>query len=87
MTTYSEQALKDIAGALTRIANALEEQNKPKSLTIPRNWGHGIADCVSKEEVPLSTPWNSDNKPSCNSDILYKKPENPNWYNIKENNK
>jgi hypothetical protein len=77
--------LRDIAGSLNSIANSLEEANKPKKLEIPSNWGHGIADCVSKEEVPLPTPWNGDNTPSCKSDILYKEPEKPNWYSIKDN--
>jgi hypothetical protein len=81
----TEKTLQDIAFALNRIAGALEESNKPKGLGSPYSSGHGIADCVAKEEVPLPTPWNGDNKPSCESDILYKEPEKPNWYSIKDN--
>jgi hypothetical protein len=73
MSITIEKTLKDIAFALARVADALEEANKPKGLGSPRippNWGHGIADCVSKDEIPLPTPWNTDIKPSCNSDRL-----------------
>jgi hypothetical protein len=69
---YTDAILKDIAHSLTRIANALEKQNEPKGV-IP-NWGNlpnfNIADCVSKEEIPLPTPWNGDYKPTCKSDNL-----------------
>jgi hypothetical protein len=48
------------------------------------NGPFGLIPCVSKDEIPLPTPWNSDNKPTCNGDILYKEPENPNWYKIQD---
>ena len=83
--------LKDIAGSLNSIANSLYEANKPKGLGNPNGpFGLGIGNpipCVSKDEIPLPTPWNSDYIPSCESDILYKEPEKPNWYNIKEDTK
>jgi hypothetical protein len=44
------------------------------------------------EEIPLPSPWNNPSTPTCNntklrsieSDILYKSPEKPNWYDIKD---
>jgi hypothetical protein len=69
MNEKFEKSLENIASALNRIANALEEQNKPKGLRVP-NELFGLADCISKEEVPLPTPWNTGYVPSCNNDIL-----------------
>jgi hypothetical protein len=77
--------LKSIEGALGRIANALEQANKPKGLGNPM-WTGSHVNCISKDEIPLPTPWNNDNKPNCKSDILYKEPEKPNWYNISDHN-
>jgi len=78
--------LRDIAGSLNSIANSLQETNKPKGLSNLHST-YSTLNCVAKEEVPLPTPWNGDNTPSCKSDILYKEPETPNWYNIKEDKK
>ena len=30
----------------------------------------GVADCVSKEEIPSHIPWNTGYVPSCDNDIL-----------------
>jgi hypothetical protein len=75
ITTNIDKSLKDIAASLLRIANALEEQNKPKGLGSPNNlFGlngmHGLVPCVSKEEVPLPTPWNTDSIPTCDGDCI-----------------
>jgi hypothetical protein len=81
-------SLDDIAASLKLIAIALKEANEIKNNGYNITFGgNKLTDCVSKEEIPLPTPWNSDNTPSCKSDILYKEPETPNWYNIKEDKK
>ncbi|NBX75211.1 MAG: hypothetical protein EBQ92_01490 [Proteobacteria bacterium] len=69
MNKKIEKSLEYIAYALGRIANTLEVQNKPKGLGVP-NRLFGTTDCVSKEEIPLPTPWNSGYVPSCDNDIL-----------------
>lgn len=66
MSEKIEKSLEYIVYALGRIANALEEQNKSKRLDVSL----GLADCLSKEKVPLPTPWNTGYVPSCNNDIL-----------------
>lgn len=33
-------------------------------------WTGLPVDCVSKDEVPLPTPWNTDYKPSCGGDCI-----------------
>lgn len=47
----------------------IELQNKPKGLSVP-NRLFGVADCVSKEEIPSHIPWNTGYVPSCDNDIL-----------------
>lgn len=82
-STLSNAHLSDIAEALKRIANALEEQNKPKGLGYA--WSqYGIANAVGNQDTPL--PKIDSSTPYCNSDVLYKSPEKPNWYNIKDTN-
>jgi hypothetical protein len=71
MTTQINLSLKDIAVSLLRIANALEEANEIKhagyNITLG---GNNNADCYSKEELPLPTPWNSIVTPSCDGDCI-----------------
>ena len=33
-------------------------------------YNFGVQNCVSKEEIPLTTPWTSPNTPSCKEDKL-----------------
>ena len=61
--------LKFIEGNLGRIADALEQANKPKGLGNPYST-YSTLNAVSKDEIPLPTPWNTDYKPSCDSDKL-----------------
>jgi hypothetical protein len=87
MITQIDLSLKDIAASLLRIANALEEQNKPKGLGNPyAKYGIAPLNCYSKDELPLPTANNSVVTASHDGDILYKSPENPNWYNISDPN-
>jgi hypothetical protein len=69
ITNTTEQSLKDIAFSLNRIAAALEEANKPKSLGNPYST-NSILNCISKDEIPLPTPWNGSYVPSLDSDVL-----------------
>ena len=61
--------LKFIEGALGRIADALEQANKPKGLGNPM-WTGSPVNCISKDEIPLPTPWNPNIVPACKSDDL-----------------
>jgi hypothetical protein len=70
ITTTTDQLLKDIAFALDRIASVLEKQNKPKGLSIPLGPFASTTDCISKEEIPLPTPWNNPNIPVSTNDVL-----------------
>lgn len=75
--------MDEVVNALERIANALEEQNKPKGLA--NHWSRsGLADCYSKHEIPLPTANNTPVTASHDGDILYKPIDKPNWYNIKD---
>jgi hypothetical protein len=63
--------LKNIVGELSRIANALEEQNKPKGLGYPwKNYGVEPLNCYSKDELPLPTANSDLVKAAYNSDYL-----------------
>jgi hypothetical protein len=83
--------MKTIENRLDTIINLLhkvvELLDKPKQsvqlLTETKDELYSV-NAVSKEEVPFPTPWNSPSVPSCKSDILYKEPTNPNWYNINQ---
>ena len=72
ITTNIDQQLKDIAFSLVRIADALEQANKPKGLGNPFSTYSSLkpVDCISKEEVPLPTPWNTESIPTCGSDCI-----------------
>jgi hypothetical protein len=96
-TTYNiETQLDKVILKLDTIINLLEESNKLKSiesgyLCSTSSGNHVFVDCVSRiqdnvleNEKSFPTPWNDAPFPTCKGDILYKKPENPNWYNIKE---
>ena len=83
--------MKTIENRLDTIINLLhkvvELLDKPKQsvqlLTETKDELYSV-NVVSKEKVPLPTPWNSPSFPSCKGDILYKEPTNPNWYNINQ---
>jgi hypothetical protein len=78
ITTLLETYLKDIAFTLVRIAAALEQANKPKGLGNPFSTHSSInpIDCISKNDIPLSTPWTTDNTPSCEGDCICGKNKN-----------
>lgn len=83
--------MDELVNALERIANALEEQNKPKGLgsSFKSKWsGNGVAplNCYSGDEVHLPTATSDLVTASHDGDILYKAPEKPTWYNIKDPN-
>ena len=94
-TTYNiEKQLDKVILKLDKVITLLQETNKPKPIGLgnPYSTSSGLSDCmsdfrdgVSENEKPFPTPWNYPTFPSCKGDILYKKSENPNWYNIKDN--
>ena len=68
--------LKYIESNLGRIADALEEANKPKGLGGPYpylNHDKLSTNLVSGNEIPLPTPWNDNPLPTCHSDYLENK--------------
>ena len=81
--TRLEMRMDEIVNALERIANALEEQNKPKVLG---NYWNKSVDCYSKNEIPLQTANSDLVTASHDGDILYKPDDKPTWYNIKDSN-
>lgn len=69
--------LDETVNALERIASALEERNKPKGIESPI-WSRTPINCVGNQGTPL--PNTNTNTPYCEKDVLYKKPDAPNWY-------
>jgi hypothetical protein len=89
MQTKLEMKLDRAVNALERIADALEEQNKPKGLGNPfnTNWSsNGVAplNCDLGDEVHLPTASSDLITASHARDILYKPIDKPTWYNIKD---
>jgi len=80
-----ENVLDNIVSKLDKIINLLEKTKVENKITHNSYYDTSNMPRSISEEIPLPTPWNSDNKPSCESDILYKEPEKPNWYSIKDN--
>ncbi len=75
MTTKNLKKINDtlklIVYELSRIANALEEQNKPKALGYPwKNYDVAPLNCYSKDELPLTTANSDLVKAAYKSDFL-----------------
>jgi hypothetical protein len=83
--TKLENTLDNILLKLDKIINLLEKTQVENK--IHSNSHSNALDMLKAigEEIPLPSPWVNPNTPSCKNDILYKEPENPNWYNIKDN--
>jgi hypothetical protein len=83
MQNKFEMRMDEIVNALERIANALEEQNKPKGLG--NHWsGNGVAplNCHLEDEFHLPTATSDLLTASHDGDILHKPIDKPTWYNI-----
>jgi hypothetical protein len=78
--------MTNLENILTKILEKLDKIISLQEKSLNPNFHLETLDKIDSisSEYDFPTPWN-DNQITCENDILYKKPEKPTWYNIKDN--